>query len=464
MVRLHGNAGAKREHRMSQSHDVRNMRTGSHAARTSSPAQVGGPDLDSGKASSSERKGVLVKSFTEARSGRHVGAGSVTMLLAVVALLLSSLLPALPAAAQEPRSDWSPPSTVYIPETGHTLDQLFLDLWRGAGGAAAFGNPVTAEIAQPNGHIVQYLEFARFEYLPEGDEHGNTVILGKIGEELRPVTVPRSVASFKSPANQGTSDNAAAIESARQMKAWLPITAAQVGSEAVFIEATGHSVGGGFKTFWENTGGAEYLGNPLTEEYALGGTTYQVFERGQLAWQQGKDPWLVPVGKLLADKYKLDQQPIAQADIPTYSEELFIPPPEPTPEPEPEIAAVPNGETWIDINLSAQYMVVYGGDAVIFETYISSGAAGFETPAGTFFINSKTPVQDMEGVIGGEYYNVPEVPSVMYFTGEGHAIHGTYWHSNFGAPMSHGCINVPMDLAAYLYELAPIGTRVEIHF
>ena len=386
------------------------------------------------------------------------------MILAVVTLLISSMLPAMQASAQDSTSDWAPPSTVYIPETGHSLDQLFLDLWRGAGGAAAFGNPITSEITEANGHVVQYLEYARFEYWPEGDANGNTVLLGTIGEELRPVTVPRGVAALTAPAKPGTGETTAAIETAKQMEAWLPIAATAVGGDAVYFEATKHSVGGGFKTFWENTGGADYLGNPLTEEYQLGGVTYQVFERGQLAWQQGKDPWLVPVGTLLAERYKLDQQPIAQGDLPTYSEDLFIPPPEPTPEPQPELAGVPDGEVWIDISLSSEYMTVYSGNEVVFGTYISSGAPGFETPAGTFFINSKIPVQTMEGVIGGEYYNVPEVPSVMYFTDVGHAIHGTYWHNNFGTPMSHGCINVPLDLAAYLYEISPIGTRVEIHW
>jgi lipoprotein-anchoring transpeptidase ErfK/SrfK len=52
----------------------------------------------------------------------------------------------------------------------------------------------------------------------------------------------------------------------------------------------------------------------------------------------------------------------------------------------------------------------------------------------------------------------------MYFTDVGHAIHGAYWHNNFGTPMSHGCINVPVDLAAYLYDVSPVGTRVEIHW
>jgi lipoprotein-anchoring transpeptidase ErfK/SrfK len=68
----------------------------------------------------------------------------------------------------------------------------------------------------------------------------------------------------------------------------------------------------------------------------------------------------------------------------------------------------------------------------------------------------------MEGVLGGEYYNVPDVPDVLYFTDRGHAIHGTYWHSNFGTPMSHGCVNLPTDVADWMYQWSTVGMRVEI--
>ncbi|MDP9370155.1 MAG: hypothetical protein M3Q03_18110, partial [Chloroflexota bacterium] len=93
--------------------------------------------------------------------------------------------------------DWTLPTRVYVPETGHTVDGLFLDLWRNGGGVWAFGNPITAEITLPNGHIVQYYGYARFEYWPEGDANGNLVRLGDIGNELRPVTVPRTLLGFK---------------------------------------------------------------------------------------------------------------------------------------------------------------------------------------------------------------------------------------------------------------------------
>jgi lipoprotein-anchoring transpeptidase ErfK/SrfK len=390
------------------------------------------------------------------KSRKRFSPGSLALILAIFSLLMTSVMPSAsqPAAAQS--SDWAPPATVYIPETGHTLDRLFLDLWRNAGGASAFGYPITPEITLENGHVVQYLQYARFEYWPEGDEHGNTVILGKLGEELRPVMLQRSMIASSKPAQSGDLQ-----ESAAMMKAWLPVEAEST-ETTLFVEATGHTIKTGFLDFWYNSGAENYLGNPLTEEYTLDGVIYQVFERGQLQYSAETGVTMVPVGQVLAQKYKLDTEPMAQGDLPTYDEALFIPPPEPTAAP--RVAAAGNGETWIDINLSYEYMTVYQGDVVVMETYISSGKPGFETPPGTYYINTKLESQTMEGVLGGEYYHVPDVPWVMYFTDVGHAIHGAYWHNNFGTPMSHGCINVPMDLAAYLYSVSPIGTRVEIHW
>jgi lipoprotein-anchoring transpeptidase ErfK/SrfK len=114
----------------------------------------------------------------------------------------------------------------------------------------------------------------------------------------------------------------------------------------------------------------------------------------------------------------------------------------------------------IVVSISQQMLWAYKGDQVVLNSYVSTGRSGFDTPLGSFAVLSKLPSQTMEGVIGGEYYNVPDVPWVLYFTNSGHALHGTYWHNNFGTPMSHGCINLPMDVAAWLYDWAPLGTPV----
>jgi len=356
--------------------------------------------------------------------------------------------------------EWSAPRTVYIAETGQTLDQLFLDAWREGGGAASYGYPITAEITQDDGTIVQYLEYARFEYYPEGNANGDTFVIANIGEELRPFSVQRSVSQLTSTGGQ----TSAASVGAEIMRAWVPVDAPVIESSYVrYVEETQHTVRYAFLTFWEATGEAGYLGHPITEEYIVDGTSYQVFERGQLAWKNGQDAWMVPVGQLLADKYQIEQEPVAQGDIPTYSEDLFIPPAPPAAVPaDVGPGPVAGSSKSIVISISQQRMWAYEGDTVVITSLVSTGRPGFDTPIGDFSVVVKKPIEDMEGLIGGEYYNVTDVPDVMYFTGVGHAIHGTYWHNNFGAVMSHGCVNLPLDVAAWLYDWTPMGTPVRI--
>ena len=377
--------------------------------------------------------------------------------LALVALLLSILLAPLSASAQTSpsvtSSNWSPPRTVYIPDTGQTIDGVFLDFWRARSGIANFGYPVTPEFTTAEGIVSQYYAYARFEYWPNAAD-GQVVKLGNIGEDLRPRALPRnSVAS----ANAGS----AAAELAQINRAWLPVSKKEAGKESddrVYVAEAKHTVSNGFKTWWEATGGAGFLGNPLTEEYVLKGTTYQVFERGQLAWTDEEGVWLVPLGYTLAQQFQISTEPVAQGNLPVYSEDLFV-------EPKPTLPREGNGgERWIEVNLTTQYLIAWEGDIAVNETYVSTGREGFETPPGTFYINYKLEIQDMEGVIGGEYYNVPNVPWVQYFTNVGHALHGTYWHNNFGQVMSHGCVNLPMEFSEWLYGWTEIGTRVEISF
>lgn len=124
--------------------------------------------------------------------------------------------------------------------------------------------------------------------------------------------------------------------------------------------------------------------------------------------------------------------------------------------------AAARGHKAIVVSISQQMLWAYSDDRVVRRSYVSTGRAGFDTPLGSYAILSKLPSQTMEGVIGSEYSNVPDVPNVMYFTDAGHAFHGTYWHNNFGTPMSHGCANLPLDVAAWLYQRAPVGTPVQI--
>jgi lipoprotein-anchoring transpeptidase ErfK/SrfK len=115
--------------------------------------------------------------------------------------------------------------------------------------------------------------------------------------------------------------------------------------------------------------------------------------------------------------------------------------------------------------LSTQWLYAYEGDVQVLNAPVSTGRDGFNTPVGTFSVYAKYPSQTMSGNLGGEYYHVPNVPHVMYIYG-GVALHGTYWHNQFGTGvrMSHGCINLPQDSAAWLYNWTPMGTPVHVRY
>lgn len=120
-------------------------------------------------------------------------------------------------------------------------------------------------------------------------------------------------------------------------------------------------------------------------------------------------------------------------------------------------------DKWIEVDLTHQRLTMYVGQAAIASYLISSGRAQTPTQTGTFAIYRKLPLTTMTGTILGEYYYVPNIKWVSYFDG-GEAFHGTYWHHNFGHPMSHGCVNMTEADAKTLYDFAPIGTKVVVHY
>ena len=81
------------------------------------------------------------------------------------------------------------------------------------------------------------------------------------------------------------------------------------------------------------------------------------------------------------------------------------------------------------------------------------------TVTGTYYVYIKLLYDDMTG----PGYYLPDVPYVMYFY-SGYGIHGTYWHSNFGYPMSHGCVNMETSQAGWLYNWAFVGIPINVHY
>ncbi|MEW5868881.1 MAG: L,D-transpeptidase family protein [Chloroflexota bacterium] len=119
---------------------------------------------------------------------------------------------------------------------------------------------------------------------------------------------------------------------------------------------------------------------------------------------------------------------------------------------------VESGEFWIEVDLSAQRLYAYQGQENLRGFIVSTGTRATPTVTGQFRVYVKYRSADM---FGPGYY-LPNVPYVMYFY-KGYGLHGTYWHSNFGHPMSHGCVNLKTDEAAWLFKRARVGTLVNVH-
>jgi lipoprotein-anchoring transpeptidase ErfK/SrfK len=118
-----------------------------------------------------------------------------------------------------------------------------------------------------------------------------------------------------------------------------------------------------------------------------------------------------------------------------------------------------DGVHWIDVDLSQQRVYAYAGDAVVNSFVVSTGTWQTPTPTGKFKVWIKMRFSDMTG----PGYYLPDVPYVMYFNGD-YGLHGTYWHNNFGTPMSHGCVNLSIPDAAWLYDFSREGTVVNVHY
>ena len=136
--------------------------------------------------------------------------------------------------------------------------------------------------------------------------------------------------------------------------------------------------------------------------------------------------------------------------------------PGPTPRPASEQAVDPpvgNGVRWIEVNLTEQRTYAWEGDVLVNSFIVSTGTWATPTVTGTFQIWNKTRIQTMSG----PGYSLPNVPWVMYFYKD-YGFHGTYWHNNFGTPMSHGCVNLTMSDSEWLYNWASYGTTVKVHY
>jgi hypothetical protein len=113
---------------------------------------------------------------------------------------------------------------------------------------------------------------------------------------------------------------------------------------------------------------------------------------------------------------------------------------------------------WIDVDVSQQRLTTYDGSTPVKSFVVSTGTTAHPTVLGQFRIWIKLEFTDMSG----PGYHLEDVPYTMYFY-QGYGLHGAYWHNNFGTPMSHGCVNLEISDAAWLFDFASVGTLVNVH-
>jgi len=415
--------------------------------------------------------------------------------LAAIIVLLAAVLPPgpgrAPADAAGSRAAWQdvpidqflgvevPPDLgqtqlrVYVEATGHTVGGSMLDYWRATGASSVYGGPISEPFAAANGYYSQAFERGVFQYRPEvlhtEDPIMRLMPIGWTGLEAR-------LDTFRPDGRRGGGGGD------RRGAAWRPLNpsgetvAGILGEGGVFVEATGHTIAGEFLSWYWSHEGQFYLGHPLSQPLRERGMVVQYFEGGLL--MSGKaGVFLAPLAAELAPLLGIDTTPVPRGDLPVYDELLFWLANNPNPLGDPYAP----GPKRIEVNTSAQQLLAYQGDTLVSATYVSTGLEPNETEEGWFHVRYKLLEEDMRGftdntgevisagedatatVGASESYDVEDIPHVMYVNLDAEALHGAYWHNNFGQRMSHGCINLPLDFAAFLYGWAPLGTPVWVH-
>lgn len=121
------------------------------------------------------------------------------------------------------------------------------------------------------------------------------------------------------------------------------------------------------------------------------------------------------------------------------------------------------GDRYVEVNLSQQAAYAWEGGYLRNAFRISSGLPATPTPVGDFAVSKKIA----NHLYSGPGYYLPNTPWNLRFAtasnGYGYYLHTAYWHNNFGRPMSHGCVNMRLADAKFLYDWAPVGTPVWVH-
>jgi hypothetical protein len=125
---------------------------------------------------------------------------------------------------------------------------------------------------------------------------------------------------------------------------------------------------------------------------------------------------------------------------------------------------VTNGR-WIDVDLAEQTLAVYDNNQLVFASLIATGIEPYWTRPGLFQIYKMKETEDMSGAFEADrsdYYFLEKVPYTLYFD-KARAIHGAYWRTSLGYEQSHGCVNMSIGDAAWVFKWAKEGDWVYVH-
>lgn len=387
--------------------------------------------------------------------------------------------------ASAPAVSCQSPDCRFFPETNHTLSEPFASFWTMFGGMPLFGPPVSEPYADPNdpGVLMQIFEGAVLE------ARDGVVAPRAMGRFLaeRDGLLNSDPAFQPAPPTGGNTYLVTASDGLRlrggpdgdaSMVALLPdntefIAAAGAGGDWIPGYANGLSgwVSAGFLaerpplpqlqpadwdlSVWQGAALEEtnvrrepttkadiaetlQFGDPVTVTEWLEGE--EVFE--------GADLW----AKIGEGRYVYGRNVGRNAPV------------LPTPTP----ADAPTWGKWIDINLIQQLLTAYDGTTPVRTIEVTTGMAGWETPPGSFTILSRVANETMtSGAIGAEnHYRLDDVLFTQYFTDRGHALHFAWWRTKetIGRPGSHGCVNLLLDDARFLWDWAELGTPIVIHY
>lgn len=122
------------------------------------------------------------------------------------------------------------------------------------------------------------------------------------------------------------------------------------------------------------------------------------------------------------------------------------------------LATVRPGERWIYIDRDDQVLVAFVGTTPVMATLVSTGRRGFSTSLGEYRIIRKLPegsMRDYDPGRGDRPYFIAGIPDIQYFH-EGQAFHGVFWHDRFGTRASHGCVNLSLADAQWLFDFTDV--------